>query len=169
MKIEIIMPQMGESIAEGTIIKWWKQPGDLIEKDEILFEISTDKVDTEIPSPDDGILTEIVIPEGETVSIGTVLGFIETEADKAEVRSDIPENRLQEAEEQEVETGKNGKKQMQKKAADNTTREIEGKKQYYSPVVIKIAGENNIPLSQLETLQGSGVGGRITKKDIIEN
>ena len=80
MATPIIMPQMGESIAEGTITKWYKKPGDQVERDEPLFEISTDKVDTEIPSPAAGVLTEIKVGEGETVPINTVVGVIGSEA-----------------------------------------------------------------------------------------
>src|SRR6516164_3981082 len=76
MATEVVMPQMGESIFEGTIIKWLKQPGDRVEKDEPLFEISTDKVDAEIPSPVAGVLSEIKIPEGETVQVNTVVALI---------------------------------------------------------------------------------------------
>ncbi len=163
MKIEIIMPQMGESIAEGTIIKWWKQPGDAVEKDEILFEISTDKVDTEIPSPADGTFTEIVIPEGETVSIGTVLGYIETETDQAVVKEDVPVGRSGEVEENSTESNR------LMKTAGETGIERSGRKRFFSPVVMKIASENNISLSQLESIQGTGVGGRLTKKDLLAN
>ena len=74
--MDVIMPQMGESIAEGTIVKWLKQPGDTVEKDEPLFEISTDKVDAEIPSPEDGVLSEIIVPEGNTVEVNTVVAKI---------------------------------------------------------------------------------------------
>ena len=76
MPTDVIMPQMGESIVEGTITKWLKKPGDRVEKDEPLFEISTDKVDAEIPSPEAGILTEIKVPEGATVGINTVVAVI---------------------------------------------------------------------------------------------
>src|SRR6201996_6071204 len=76
MPTDVIMPQMGESITEGTITKWLKKPGDTIEKDEPLFEISTDKVDAEIPSPVAGILSEIKVPEGDTVTINTVVAVI---------------------------------------------------------------------------------------------
>ena len=75
--MDIIMPKMGESVSEGTIIKWHKKIGDMVKRDEIIFEISTDKVDTEIPSPLDGILTEIVVKEGETVEVGTTVAVIQ--------------------------------------------------------------------------------------------
>ena len=79
-RIEVPMPQMGESIAEGTVSKWLKQVGDPVEKDEPILEISTDKVDAEIPAPESGTLVEVRIQEGETVEIGTVMAYIDTEA-----------------------------------------------------------------------------------------
>lgn len=79
MKVEVVMPKMGESVNEGTIIKWHKKVGDKVDKDEIIFEISTDKVDTEIPSPASGILAEIKVFEQETVPVGTVVALIETD------------------------------------------------------------------------------------------
>lgn len=79
-KVEITMPKMGESITEGTVLEWHKQPGDAIEVDEILLEIGTDKVDTEVPSPAGGVLAEILVPEGETVEVGTVIAMVETDA-----------------------------------------------------------------------------------------
>ena len=81
MKVEMVMPQMGESIAEGTIVKWIKSVGDRVELDEDILEISTDKVDSEIPTPATGVIAEILIQEGTTVPIGTVLALIETEGD----------------------------------------------------------------------------------------
>lgn len=94
--MDIIMPKMGESVNEGTIIKWHKKVGDKVKRDEIIFEISTDKVDTEIPAPEDGILSEILVNEGETVEVGTVVARIQTEAGKAQEKvetktEEIPE------------------------------------------------------------------------------
>src|SRR4030095_11798751 len=79
-KIDVIMPQMGESIAEGTLSRWMKKVGDSVQRDEPIFEISTDKVDAEIPAPGAGVLAEILVQEGETVAVQTVVGRIETEA-----------------------------------------------------------------------------------------
>src|SRR4030042_1891314 len=76
--MDVIMPKMGESVSEGTIIKWHKKIGDMVKRDEIIFEISTDKVDTEIPSPADGILSEIIVKEGETVEVGTTVAVVQT-------------------------------------------------------------------------------------------
>ncbi|WP_304621792.1 biotin/lipoyl-containing protein, partial [Rhodothermus marinus] len=77
-RVEVVMPKMGESITEGTVVAWLKQPGDRVEADEPLLEIGTDKVDTEVPSPASGVLKEILVPEGETVAVGTVLAVIAT-------------------------------------------------------------------------------------------
>ncbi|MCX8010297.1 MAG: 2-oxoglutarate dehydrogenase, partial [Ignavibacteria bacterium] len=91
MKVEVVMPKMGESVNEGTILKWHKKKGDRVEKDEIIFEISTDKVDTEIPSPESGILSEIKVFEQETVAVGTVVAIIETDGAKEVVASEVDE------------------------------------------------------------------------------
>ena len=80
MKVDLVMPQMGESIAEGTILKWHKNVGDKVAKDETILEISTDKVDSEIPSPSEGVMAELLVPEGETVTVGTIIARIETDA-----------------------------------------------------------------------------------------
>ena len=81
--MEVVMPKMGESVSEGTIIKWHKKEGDKVERDEIIFEISTDKVDTEIPSPADGVLQQIKVPEGDTVEVGTVVAIISENGESA--------------------------------------------------------------------------------------
>lgn len=90
MKIEVVMPKMGESLQEGTITKWLKNAGDKVERDETILEISTDKVDTEVPAPNSGVLEKIVVAEGETVEVGTLIAVIETEADKASVQESAP-------------------------------------------------------------------------------
>ncbi|MFZ0428924.1 MAG: biotin/lipoyl-containing protein, partial [Acidobacteriota bacterium] len=80
MKVDVVMPEMGESITEGTVAKWLKEPGDKVERDEAILEITTDKIDSEIPSPEDGVLAEILAEEGKTVAVGDALARIETEA-----------------------------------------------------------------------------------------
>ena len=82
-RIEVPMPQMGESIAEGTVSRWMKQVGETVERDEPILEISTDKVDAEIPAPSSGTLVEVVVPEGETVEVGTIVAYIDTEGGAA--------------------------------------------------------------------------------------
>jgi len=91
--MDIVMPKMGESISEGTILKWHKNKGDAVKRDEIIFEISTDKVDTEIPSPADGVLSEILFNEGDTVDVGTVVAVIKsTEAVQDENKQNVKED-----------------------------------------------------------------------------
>src|SRR5690606_35362269 len=96
-RIEVPMPQMGESIAEGTVSVWLKKVGDQVERDEPIMEISTDKVDAEIPSPAAGVLAQIVVQEGQTVEVGTIVAYIETEAGAAAAVSPSPEPSLPEA------------------------------------------------------------------------
>ncbi|MCH7782186.1 2-oxo acid dehydrogenase subunit E2, partial [candidate division KSB1 bacterium] len=189
MKVEIILPQMGESVSEGTILKWMKKPGDRVELDEILFEISTDKVDSEIPSPATGIITELKAAEGDTVGIGSVLGYIETEAKQAEVKTPPPKQPVKTEEVKpaapappvpepvhEVETHQTSVTHAVTPAPEQTpvdTKPLmapgDGERKYYSPLVLKIAQEEGIPLGALETIKGSGIAGRITKKDILAN
>ncbi|HEX5577371.1 MAG TPA: biotin/lipoyl-containing protein, partial [Gemmatimonadaceae bacterium] len=88
--VDIIMPQMGESIAEGTLSKWLKKVGDEVKRDEPIFEISTDKVDAEIPSPSAGVITEIIVKEGETVAVQTVVARLETEKGAAVAKAEAP-------------------------------------------------------------------------------
>ncbi len=89
-RIDVIMPQMGESIAEGTMSKWMKKVGEPVKRDEPIFEISTDKVDAEIPAPQAGVLAEVLVPEGQTVAVGTVVGRIDTEAAAGAITAAAP-------------------------------------------------------------------------------
>src|SRR5438093_8138582 len=90
MPVDVIMPQMGESIQEGTLVKWLKKPGDRVARDEPLFEISTDKVDSEIPSPASGVLTQVLVPEGQTVQINTVVALIDGEPSQPALPAETP-------------------------------------------------------------------------------
>jgi 2-oxoglutarate dehydrogenase E2 component (dihydrolipoamide succinyltransferase) len=149
MRIEVIMPKMGESLQEGTILKWHKKPGDRVQKDEILLEISTDKVDTEIPSPASGILKEILYKENDTVAVGTVIAYIETE----EVR--------------EVESKDEGEVIKIHEKKSEATIKVRGRR-FYSPIVRSIAKREGISIDELEKIPGTGHGGRVTKKDILK-
>ncbi|MER3522942.1 MAG: hypothetical protein C4326_02460 [Ignavibacteria bacterium] len=153
-RVEVVMPQMGESIAEGTIIKWHKKVGDVVKKDETLLEISTDKVDSEIPSPASGRLAEIVVQEQQTVPVRTVIAYLET--DEA-VAVEHPSAPVQAAPSPAVTpTPPSGKPQA---------TVSEGR--FYSPLVLSIAREEGISMQELETIPGSGEGGRVTKKDML--
>src|SRR5579872_3557586 len=149
--IDVIMPQMGESIVEGTPTKWLKQPGERVERDEPLFEISTDKVDTEIPSPVAGTLGEILVQEGTTVGINTVVGRISdgTGAAAASQPAASPAS-----------TSAPAAAPAASAIATPIAEEAAGP---LSPLVRKMARENNIDLNQI---RGTGAGGRITKQDL---
>src|SRR6202453_3482304 len=144
---EVIMPQMGESIFEGTITKWLKKPGDTVQQDEPLFEISTDKVDAEIPSPAAGVLSEIKIAEGNTVQINTVVATIGTTAGAPAAAQPAAAPAASEPE-PDAETAEAGT----------------GERVRSSPLVRKIARENNLDLNKVP---GTGSSGRITKEDVL--
>ncbi|RXH58502.1 2-oxo acid dehydrogenase subunit E2 [Granulicella sibirica] len=144
---EVLMPQMGESITEGTITKWLKKVGDSVQRDEPIFEISTDKVDAEIPSPVAGKLTEIKVAEGTTVQINTVVAVIGGGAAKPAVAPAKPATPA-----------------AAPAAAPTNAQASEGGRIVSSPLVRKIASDNNVNLAQLS---GTGASGRITKADIV--
>jgi pyruvate dehydrogenase E2 component (dihydrolipoyllysine-residue acetyltransferase) len=158
MPTDVIMPQMGESIVEGTITKWLKKPGDKVQRDEPLFEISTDKVDAEIPSPAAGILQEIKVAEGATVQVNTVVGSIAADGE-ASAAPKAPATPAAPA-----------KKEVSPApaavpSAAPAPRAEEDDHARSSPLVRKIARENSVDLARVS---GTGLGGRITKQDILD-
>lgn len=142
MAIDIIMPQLGESIAEGTVIRWLIPAGQYVEKDQGLLEVESDKVSLEVPSPASGPLTEVLIQEGETVPVGTLLARLGTETGNG---PSAPANRV---------------KESPAKVAEATDEASD----YYSPAVRQLAKERSVDLSQVV---GTGAGGRVTKKDVL--
>jgi pyruvate dehydrogenase E2 component (dihydrolipoamide acetyltransferase) len=172
MSVDVIMPQMGESIFEGTITKWLKKPGEKIERDEPLFEISTDKVDAEIPSPAAGVLKEIKVTEGQTVPIQTVVAVIDAAGAAAAApapakAAEAP--KLAEVAQPKPEPQKAAAPAAQAaapapKAATPAQPAAAGEKVRSSPLVRKIARENEIDLTQVP---GTGAGGRVSKNDIL--
>jgi 2-oxoglutarate dehydrogenase E2 component (dihydrolipoamide succinyltransferase) len=187
--VDVVMPQMGVSVSEGTITKWLKSEGEAIAADESLLEISTDKVDTEVPSPASGVLQQILAQEGETVAVGTKIAVIAPEG--AEVEAEAPpepptQQAAQEAEEASGAEGEGPAAEKTEEAAtpapapapdpapapapapvpvaeakdDNGRREAK----FVSPVVARIAAEHNVDVASVE---GTGRGGRVTKKDIL--
>src|SRR5436305_692838 len=189
MPIDVVMPQMGESIAEGTVVKWLKKPGDKVERDEPLLEISTDKVDAEIPSPSSGTLTEIIAQEGQTVGVNTVVARIGADGEAAgasapappppqpaaaaakpepapaptpeppaQIDTQRPETRVDPPPIQATAATEHNEE-------ENITSLDERRRTKSSPLVRKIAQENNVDISKL---QGSGVSGRVTKNDILD-
>jgi pyruvate dehydrogenase E2 component (dihydrolipoamide acetyltransferase) len=165
MATDIVMPQMGESIVEGTITKWLKKPGDKIQRDEPLFEISTDKVDAEIPAPASGVLQEIKVSEGTTVQVNTVVGTIASDGEGAAVKP-APEKKAAPAPapaKAQVPAPPAPKAAAPAPPAPAPRHEEEDHARS-SPLVRKIAREHGVNLSQVE---GTGLGGRITKQDIL--
>jgi len=167
MPTDIVMPQMGESIFEGTITKWLKKPGDKVQRDEPLFEISTDKVDAEIPAPASGILQDIKVVEGNTVQVNTVVGTIAGDGEAAapgapptKASSPAP---ARSAKTQAAAPAPSAPVELHA-TAEPAGEEEEEDHARSSPLVRKIAREHNVNLSQIP---GSGMGGRITKQDII--
>jgi pyruvate dehydrogenase E2 component (dihydrolipoamide acetyltransferase) len=165
MAVDVIMPQMGESIFEGTITKWLKKAGDKIERDEPLFEISTDKVDAEIPSPSAGVLKEIKVGEGQTVPIQTVVAVIEA-SDGASSSAPAPAPAKPEAAKPAAPpaAAKSAAPAPASAAPAPPQAASSGEKVRSSPLVRKIARENNIDVSQVP---GTGAGGRVSKSDIL--
>jgi 2-oxoglutarate dehydrogenase E2 component (dihydrolipoamide succinyltransferase) len=166
MPTDIIMPQMGESIVEGTITKWLKKPGDKVQRDEPLFEISTDKVDAEIPAPASGVLQEIKVTEGTTVGINTVVGTIAPDGEaaapaKSAPAAATPEKPASEKKEEKKPTA--APTPAATASAPPPQEPVEDEEARSSPLVRKIAREHGVSLSQIS---GTGLGGRITKQDI---
>ncbi|HYK04158.1 MAG TPA: 2-oxoglutarate dehydrogenase, E2 component, dihydrolipoamide succinyltransferase [Thermoanaerobaculia bacterium] len=183
MAHDVVMPQMGESIAEGTVSKWLKNVGDKVERDEPLLEISTDKVDAEIPSPAAGVLTEILAKEGDTVPVNAVVARISAEGAATEAApAAAPASAAEPEPKQEAPPAAAPAPQAETPQTTDTrqpTTPAEGdesddenvaslderRRTKSSPLVRKIAAENNVDISQL---QGTGVSGRVTKNDILE-
>jgi pyruvate dehydrogenase E2 component (dihydrolipoyllysine-residue acetyltransferase) len=177
--VDVVMPQMGVSVSEGTITRWLKQEGEQVEADEPLLEISTDKVDTEVPSPASGTLTQILVQEGETVDVGTKLGQIGGSADaatEAPAPESAPEPEAAPAEPATAEAAAEAEAASPAESPAPTAPEPSAAppaaapqpsgngKAFVSPVVARIASEHGVDPSQVP---GTGSGGRVTKKDIL--
>ena len=168
MATDIIMPKMGESITEGTITEWKKNVGDIVEKDETILEISTDKVDSEVPSPASGEIISILFDANETVEVGTVIGVIGEKGEKiknevAPDKSDLTDKDLYNANEDvtsSVEIPSNDLEVDLKNDYKTSNR-------FYSPLVRSIAKKEGINLSELDNIVGTGRGGRVNKLDIL--
>ncbi|MBT4790440.1 MAG: 2-oxo acid dehydrogenase subunit E2, partial [Halobacteriovoraceae bacterium] len=155
-RIDIVMPQMGESITTGTITKWHKAVGDTIDIDEILLEISTDKVESEIPSPVEGKIAEILYPEGETIDVGKLIAVIEDDM-SADISASTASAAPAAKQEAPVAASSN--------AAPTVSEEQSEGRRFYTPLVKKLASENGVALNELANLTGSGAGGRVNRAD----
>jgi 2-oxoglutarate dehydrogenase complex dihydrolipoamide succinyltransferase (E2) component len=157
--VEVVMPKLGESIMEGTIVKWYKKPGDRVKKDEVLLEISTDKVDSEIPSPAAGVVTKILAEEQQVVPVQSVIAIIDAEG---AVAAEAPK-------EKPVPVAAPAPREPKPSAPPITQKPTQPKpNRFYSPLVLNLAREEGITMSELETIAGTGAEGRLTKKDLLE-
>jgi pyruvate dehydrogenase E2 component (dihydrolipoamide acetyltransferase) len=165
MPTNVVMPQMGESIAEGTIVRWIKKVGDEVDRDEPLFEISTDKVDAEIPSPAAGRLAEIRVKEGETVPVNSVVAVIGAAGEAvAEAPAQPPAVVSAPAPAAAAEPPIAGAAAPEEEAEADADEKDDGHRQKSSPLVRRIAREHNVDITRI---QGTGINGRVTKQDIL--
>ena len=154
-RFEIKMPKLGESITEGTIVSWSVKVGDIIQEDDVLFEVNTAKVSAEIPSPVAGKVVEILFKEGDTVAVGTVVAVVDMGGE--------------EASDEETASGKETPESKENTSSDAgkvSSQVAKAEERWYSPVVIQLARGANIPKEELDSIQGTGYEGRLSKKDI---
>ncbi|MAV65103.1 MAG: dihydrolipoamide acetyltransferase, partial [Candidatus Marinimicrobia bacterium] len=177
MAFEIVMPKMGESIVEGTIIEWKKNIGDFVEKDEILLEISTDKVDSEIPSSHEGFLLEVYFQKNETVEVGKPIALIggknesvsSIRQEKVQKNNDLDSKNITLESKKNQDSSKSNEKEVKDDLIAKTEEGVRSHQtsKFYSPLVKSIARKEKIDLKELESLNGSGANGRINKVDIL--
>jgi len=158
-KFEIVMPKLGESIIEATITRWLKQVGDTLEEDDAIVEIATDKVDSEVPSPVDGIIEKLLFNEGDVVEVGKVIAIIKTEGEETES--------VNESENKDY-TAPVAEEKVDEKIPENIEPQKENSDRFYSPLVRNMAKKENISLSELDSIHGSGSNGRLTKEDLLQ-
>ncbi len=159
--VDLIMPKLGESIMEATILKWHKKPGDKVEMDETVLDIATDKVDSEVPSTAEGTITEILFIENDVVPIGKVIARISTDG---EVTENISEPKVSQQEHEEVEVVEEVPYQPEEKKSMSS---VNSGIRFYSPLVLNIAASEGISMSELENMEGTGQDGRVSKRDIM--
>ena len=174
MIIDVIMPKLGESITEGTIIEWKKKIGDEIKQDETILEISTDKVDSEVPSPSPGKLIEILYNPNDVVNVGEIIARIATEGEESSSSDSsidtekLPDENSDINKEESSEEKPIAKKKERDKESIDEIKNDQSSFKFYSPLVKSIARKENISFEELETISGSGKNKRVTKKDILE-
>lgn len=160
--VDLVMPKMGESIMEATVLKWHKAPGDTVKMDETVLEIATDKVDSEVPSTAAGTITEILFKENDVVPVGTVIARVNTEGGAATA-----------APAQAASTPQPAAPEVSAPATIQSAAPLAavaaGSNKFYSPLVLNIAGKEGVGMAELETIPGTGNEGRVTKKDILNH
>ena len=165
---ELLLPKMGESVAEATIIKWAKQPGDMIALDDTILEIATDKVDSEVPSPVAGKLIKQLFGADDVVQVGAVIAIIETEGVTSTTTTQTVNENLPAAQsvaEPEIEVP--GVAQLPNEDKDNQPTDFNNSDRFYSPLVKSIANQESISLAELDQIKGSGAEGRVSKDDLL--
>lgn len=169
--VEMVMPKMGESIMEGTVLKWLKQVGDTIEQDESVLEVATDKVDTEVPAIQGGVLKEILVQEGQVVAVGAPIAVISTGGDD-DSSSSAPAQQSEApsapAAQPSTQPAAHPAEAPQASAQTSQRLEQPASGRFYSPLVLNIAREEGISMQELEYIPGTGKEGRVSKKDILE-
>jgi len=173
--VDLVMPKLGESIMEATILKWHKQPGDAVAMDETVLEIATDKVDSEVPSTAAGVLSEILFNVNDVVPIGTVIAKIKTSAEEKTTAPGytpppkVPEERHKEQEATVAEVVSSHQTFPREAFGTNYKPQTNGTgNRFYSPLVLNIAASEGVSMSELENIPGTGNEGRVTKKDILQ-
>jgi 2-oxoglutarate dehydrogenase E2 component (dihydrolipoamide succinyltransferase) len=169
--VDLVMPKMGESIMEATILKWHKQPGDTVKMDETLLEIATDKVDSEVPSTAEGVVDELLFKVDDVVPIGTVIARIKTGAEAGDQQ---PTNNgggasgnVQQASLQQQEAPPTSA-QPAAPTTPNPNPQTPNQNRFYSPLVLNIAAQEGVSMSELENIPGTGAEGRVSKRDILQ-
>ena len=169
-KIELIMPKMGESVAEATIISWHKEVGDSVEMDETIVEIATDKVDSEVPSSLEGVLVEKLFDVDAVVKVGEAFAIIETSAEDSQSPSPQPQKEEEEEEEVATPQAQVVAEKIEEEIAQvkESVQKIENNgERFYSPLVRSIASEEGLSIEELDSIPGSGKDGRVTKTDLL--
>ena len=166
----ILVPKMGESISEATVIRWLKNVGERVEKDEPIVEIATDKVDNEIPSPSEGVLTQQLFQDGDVVKVGEAIAMIDGNGEAVAEGSNTPESKepTTQSPVEEIENQISEAAELAKPVANNIVSKPENSNRFYSPLVMSIASQEGIPSNELETITGTGLEGRVTKADILK-
>ena len=164
--VEMVMPKMGESIIEATVLTWLKQEGDTIEQDESILEVATDKVDTEVPATAGGVLKKILAQEGDVVAVGKPIAIIETEGEAGGAAPAAPTAPASEPAAQPVAAAAPAAAVAASNGAVATLEKPAGDR-FYSPLVMNIARTEGIPMDELERIPGTGKDGRVTKKDML--
>ncbi|MEO6254457.1 MAG: dihydrolipoamide acetyltransferase family protein [Ferruginibacter sp.] len=164
--VDLVMPKLGESIMEATILKWHKKPGDTIKQDETVLDIATDKVDSEVPSTAEGVIEEILFKENDVVPIGTVIAKIRVGANAA-VSNNQPAPPLEKPEYEDAKVVEEIPYQPISSQSAVGSEQAHNKIRFYSPLVLNIAQQEGISMSELENIPGTGQEGRVSKKDIL--